>query len=323
MSPARGLTRGDPAAALSYPVHMVRRVPLPARRRLLSALAVGCALTAIATAAPARADEELTDARKAYDRGAKAYDDGDYVTAAREASFADQLVPNTTALELALKSVLRVELHVLAMQLADRVAARDDAPPSLRSLAAEARARSVDRVGKIRVDCKSWTPCTATLDGAPFPFLEHNWVTVGPHSVRLAAAGRTQSFDVVVTRGQEIAVEAREPSAKPALPAPAAPAARAPAAATSEAPPPARASDASGVSPAWFWAGVAVTAAVGAGAIASGVDTLNKHDDFAAKPSRDGSTDGQSAQTRTNVLLGATGAAAAVTLALGLFVVKF
>ena len=121
MSPARGLTRGDPRAALSYPVHMVRRVPLPARRRLLSALAVGCALTAIATAAPARADEELTDARKAYDRGAKAYDDGDYVTAAREASFADQLVPNTTALELALKSVLRVELHVLAMQLADRI----------------------------------------------------------------------------------------------------------------------------------------------------------------------------------------------------------
>jgi hypothetical protein len=302
---------------------MRRRVRYVAHRRLLGALGAACALAALVTTAPASADEELTDARKAYDRGAKAYDDGDYVTAAREASFADQLVPNTTALELALKSVVRVELYVLAMQLADRVEARADAPAPLRALAAEARARAVDRVGKIRVDCKKWVPCTATLDGAPFPFLEHNWVTVGPHNVRLAAAGRTQSFDVVVTRGQEIAVEAREPADKPSPVAAAVPGAAAPAAATSEPPPPARASEAPGVSPAWFWVGVAVTAAVGAGTIVSGVDTLGKHDDFVAKPSRDGSTDGQSAQTRTNVLIGATGAAAAVTLALGLFVVKF
>lgn len=286
----------------------------PGRRRLAALVAVTVSLVA----SSAFGEEDLGDARKAYDRGAKAYDAGDYATAAREAAYADQLVPNDVALELALKAALKIDDPVLAMVLADRAEARKDAGEATKTLAERARKGAAERVGELRVDCKGARTCTATVDGAPFPFLARSWATVGPHAVRVVADGRAETFEVVVARGREALVAVRD---RPASAAPLAPsvAPSAPASPSS----PDRAETAGGLSPAWFWAGVAVTAALGAATVASGVDTLNQHDDFVAQPSRDASTNGQSAQTRTNVLLGVTGGAAAVTLALGLFAVKF
>lgn len=270
-------------------------------------------------ASSALAEEELGDARKAYDRGAKAYDAGDYATAAREAAYADLLVPNDVALELALKAALKIDDPVLAMVLADRAEGRKDAGDAAKVLAEQARKGAAERVGELRVDCKGARTCTATVDGAPFPFLARSWATVGPHAVRVVADGRAETFEVVVARGREAVVAVRDRSS--ATPPPVAPSAPAPASPASSSPD--RADGSGGLSPVWFWAGVAVTAALGAGAIASGVDTQNQHDDFVARPSRDASASGQSAETRTNVLLGVTGGAAAVTLALGLFAVKF
>lgn len=97
-----------------------------------------------------------------------------------------------------------------------------------------------------------------------------------------------------------------------------------PAAAGAETAP--RSPEGSGLSPAWFVAGLALTAAAGGGAIASGLDTKGRHDDFvAARCPEPGPTgecarladEGSGAQARTNVLIGVTAALGAATAVLG------
>lgn len=66
-----------------------------------------------------------------------------------------------------------------------------------------------------------------------------------------------------------------------------------------------------------------MTAVFGGIAIASGVDTLNLHDEFVARPSVGLEENGRSAQVRTNVLIGVTGGLAAATAALGIFAVQW
>jgi hypothetical protein len=73
-----------------------------------------------------------------------------------------------------------------------------------------------------------------------------------------------------------------------------------------------------GISPVFFFVGVGVTAAIGGGVIASGVDTLALNDDYMSGD--DSARDpGQAAQLRTNILVGAMGGAAVATLFLGIF----
>ncbi len=76
-----------------------------------------------------------------------------------------------------------------------------------------------------------------------------------------------------------------------------------------------------GISPGWFFAGLGVTAALGGGAIASGVDTLAKHAAF--ERGEDVSSAGQAAQLRTNVLLFSCAGAGVATAAIGIFAVNW
>ena len=77
----------------------------------------------------------------------------------------------------------------------------------------------------------------------------------------------------------------------------------------------------------WFWLGVGATAAASGVTLWSGVDTSNKHQSFADdRCAQVGSSacttlaaDGSSAQTRTNVLLGVTGALGVATVVVLLF----
>jgi hypothetical protein len=66
-----------------------------------------------------------------------------------------------------------------------------------------------------------------------------------------------------------------------------------------------------------------VTAVASGVTIASGVDAIDKHDAFLAYPTERTESEGRAAETRTNVLLGVTGAAAVTTAVLGLFVVRW
>jgi hypothetical protein len=81
--------------------------------------------------------------------------------------------------------------------------------------------------------------------------------------------------------------------------------------------------------PPWvFWTGAAVTVALGGVSVWSGLNTQAKDDAYRAYAGMSGATydegrrgyeSAHDAQTRTNILLGATAGAAAITAAIGLF----
>src|SRR4051812_29325922 len=76
-----------------------------------------------ATAHAGETDEEL-EARRWYDRGAAAYDAGNWAVAATQFAHADELVPNLTVLRLALTASVRADDPVVGMSLVDRAKKR-------------------------------------------------------------------------------------------------------------------------------------------------------------------------------------------------------
>lgn len=247
----------------------------------------------------------MAEARAAYDRGAKAYDSGDYTTAAVEFARADQLAPNATVLELALKSALRGGDPLLGMSLVDRAEQRG-VQGGAAEQAAQARARFESRVGRLLVQCR--TECAATVDGAPTSIGAPRMMLVGPHDVEIVANGARERHKVEVLAGTLVRVEqtAHEPTRLPPAPPPL--------------PPPG--SDGR-VSPAVFWIGLGATALLGVAAGFSGADTRDRHEQFVQSPSEQGAQDGRAAQMRTNVLIGSCIATGALTGALGLFAVRW
>jgi hypothetical protein len=84
---------------------------------------------------------------------------------------------------------------------------------------------------------------------------------------------------------------------------------------------PPRQTSGGGVSPPWFFAVGALTLALGGVTAWSAIDTKNKHDAYVSSRDPDVRDSGQSAQLRTNILLGVTAASAIATGVLGIFFV--
>ena len=302
------------------------------RASLLAALLVAPAL--------ARADDPEA-AHQAYDRGKAAFDARRWAEAAGEFARADALAPNPVALESALKAAVLAEDPLLAMTLADRAESRSGAGEAVLGAAKKARARFADRTGKLLVRCAAARRCTVNVDADPFPVEQRRWVKAGDHAVEISAEGKTSRYTVKVEGAMTLewsepaaaSPEGPPPAASVAPPPSAAPPAPSaaplavlavlpPAAIAPPAPPPAEPAPQTGLSPAWFWAGLGLSAVAGGLSVASGLDTLAKHDDFMSGVT-DSSVAGRAAQTRTNVLLGVTGAFGLSTAALGLFAVRW
>ena len=78
-----------------------------------------------------------------------------------------------------------------------------------------------------------------------------------------------------------------------------------------------------GLDPVFFWIGAGLTAVLGGVTIGSGVDANQRYDDFAAARTVETRDAGQSAELRTNILLGSTIAVAAVTGVVGLWLTRW
>jgi hypothetical protein len=294
-SPVWTTPRGPDPGVVRSEVRM-RHAPLPAPCATALAVLLACAA--------ARADDAtLTEARAAYDRGARAYDAGDFAMAAAELARADQLAPNVTVLELAIKSALRSDDALLGIALAERAEARGTAGGA-RDSAPALRARFEPRLGRVVVRCRAI--CTATIDGTPAAVGAPRWVLPGAHRVEIAVGAGQEWRDVSVAAGGLFQVEQAPPAPVPLPPAP----------------PPADPSDGR-ISPAVFWIGLGATALLGVAAGFSAADTRDRHDQFVESPSEQAAQDGRGAQLRTNVLIGATIATGVLTGALGLFAVRW
>jgi hypothetical protein len=296
------------------------------RPLVVAALACACLAWLAGAAAPAKADGHAaatdtdTQAHQAYDRGTVAYRRKDYVTAAREYAAADALSPNPVALQAAIDATVQADDPVLGLSLLDRArgAPRTSA---LLSTMLVAEQRFAHRTGRIAVTCPA-QPCLATIDGAAIDPSQPTVVRVGAHTVMVESAGSTLTRTLTIPPDETIPFA---PSPAPPPPSTLAPT-PAPAPAPASAPPP---PEPSGLSPVWFFSGLGATAVAGGITLASGIDTASKSSAFANDRCRTPSApatcnqlaaDGQSAQTRTNVLFGVTAALGLATVAILPFV---
>jgi hypothetical protein len=123
----------------------------------------------------------------------------------------------------------------------------------------------------------------------------------GYHAVELNVDGTTERKKTVVAGFAVVEVTQSPPPARP----------------------PAAEAAPSGVSPGWFWLAGGITVAAGAGTVVSAIDASNKHSAFTANPTPATRDAGVSSEVRTNVLIVATVAAAAVTATVGIFAVRW
>lgn len=278
-------------------------------------------------AAPPEDLESVSSPRVAYDRATKAWKADEKEAAAHWFARADLLQPSERALGSALRAASSAKLAPLAMALAAR-ADRAPANAELAKLSKEARAAFSESTGRVDVDCAAATPCTPALDGLPLP--EAGYTTLGVHEVTWACADGKKSKQVNVeakSPAKVTATCASEPTLAeaPAPPPPLPPAAKAKQPAVDARPAGETTAERHGMSPTWFWVGVGATAVLGGLSVWSGLDTKSQHDEYVEGGRLDGTkrSSGESAQTRTNLLLAGTGVAGLVTLGIGVFAVDF
>lgn len=251
-------------------------------------------------------DERIAEASALYERGTALHAAGKHLEAARTFARADALVPAAAALEAALVAVLLTDDAVLGMELASRTA-REPFRERHIELADRARARFGNAVGRIVVHCDG---CRVTIDGAPVAHGVAVWVRVGPHRVVIDVAGHREARQVTVEPAAIMTLLPAEDRELEQAPPPAVPKPD-----VAPLPP----DSGSGISPVWFWIGLGVTGAAGAGTIISAADTAGLHADFVDAPSEALAADGEQAEVRTNALLGVTIGLAAVTGLLAAF----
>lgn len=268
-----------------------------------------------------RGAPEIDRARAAYDRGVRANAAGDHAGAARAFAEADALAPQPASLEAALESAMKADDALLGAELVDRADGRAPDKGLAKTLEA-ARKRFAGRTGKITVECKGEARCLASVDGAAADARKPIYVAAGPHAVLVQRGDERIERLVDVKADGMVSVVAGGTSASTST------------VANVEAPAGERPS-ARGISPVWFWVGAGATALLGGLTLGSGLDAVSKHDTFVDQGCAAGASgprpadcdergrSGESAQLRTNILLGATAVLAVTTVAIAVFAVRW
>jgi hypothetical protein len=268
----------------------------------------------VAWAAPT-ADQR---AARAFEQGQKAFKAGDYRKAGENFEQAYEVAPHPSPLWNAARAWHRAQELVRAAKLyakylriaPDGARDRNHALAALKELSAKLGQLSVTAtdVKDVHVDGKPLEdPSVYVLPGEHI--IEGRYGESTVRVTRVVAAGEALSVALVPPppppppppvverpRSEETKDERKasaDPSAVPAN---------------------------NGLSPAWFFVGLGATAVVGGIATWSGVDTLQRRDEFDGAPSQNALDDGRRSQTRTNILLGATAGVGVVTVVLAFIV---
>jgi hypothetical protein len=285
----------------------------------LSALALACLLGAFALGSTQAALAQEVSARdrqsasEAYDRGTAAYLARNYEEAARWFETAHRLAPAPAALVQALRASQRGGADVRAANLALRLQALYPDDRAAQRAASDAL-RNARRFVRVDVECEG---CAVAVGGA---VVEHRSFFVEPdaeHTIEAAFETGSRSETVRGAAGEQrtLRFEAPPPPVARVEPEPESVSAS-PLPTVSNTPP----SDGLAVIPLpATLVSVGVTAALGGVLIWSGVDTLDGVPAYTTNPTAAGLADGQSRETRTNWLVGATALAATVTAVLAVF----
>lgn len=278
----------------------------------------------------ATAQGDVQAAASAFSEGQRAQLRHDWARAAELFEIADRASPSPEALRSAIRSHQAAGHDARAATLALRAIERYPEDRSMRSWA-QRRVRGYSRsLGRLTVTCS--VPCTMTLDGGVVETSAisgtDQFVEPGSHAIDATWPDRPARHETTeVAAGQTATVSIEAPAVQESEPEPAPEPAvvsepepeplQTPAPAPRQPEPPEE--ERSGISPAVFWIGTALTVAAGGVLAWSGLDTLSKRDDYVAHPTREGYESGTDLELRTNLLIGGTALLGTLTLAIGIF----
>lgn len=248
-------------------------------------------------------------AANAYEQGQRAELARDHRRAAEMFELADSMVPSPEALRAALKNYEMAGATARAATLAWSLRQRYDDAES-QELSARVLDAAVPDLVSVRVTCT--TPCTVSAEGralAHVPATSHRvFLAAGRHDLEFVFGKDSSVLERVEGQaGDDVRLDIeRPPDPEPVSASP-------------EEPAEADTSSRARLSPAWFVIGATVTTGLGATLAWSGTDVLAINRRYVADPTQERLDDGQSAELRTNVLIGVTAAAAASTIVLAVF----
>lgn len=275
-------------------------------------LAVALAASLLVTAPASRglAQVELSPAERqaaaeaAYDRGTRAYRGGDYAQAAQWWETANELAPAAAAALQAVRAHQRAGNFLRAGTLVSFVTetyGEDQVPARFQTPLGRARAEGCE----VRIICEE---CEVEVDGEREIFRTLFVSANVEHTVVASFEEGDAEQRVSGAPGESIDVDLAPPEPEPApvvAPLPVV------------APPPVAEpvpEQSSGISPAFFWTGLGLTAAVGGVAIWSWMDTLDAASDYEMDPTQEKLDAGRDLELRTTILVVATGVLGAATL---------
>jgi hypothetical protein len=272
-------------------------------------------------------------AADAFDQGRESYKSGDMVVAAEAFEQADSRAGSPIALEYAIRARDKAGQLDRAATLSALAKKRYPGETELEKLADDVLRRARRESYELSIECSE--PCELVIDGklvhGKSDFERVVFLSSGSHLLRAGfSESRSGSKTVEATAGEQGQIQFDAPAETPATKEVEEAAPRdaeiesesAPRSAPVVADPP---RESSGWSPAVFWVGTGLTAALGAVTLWSGLDTVkNPGEDKVQEACRDERPDcqtlyedGRRRQTRTNVLLGVTGGVGLATILIG------
>jgi hypothetical protein len=302
-------------------------------RLRVSSFAVTLLVMSPVLAAPASeaTPAQVHAAADAFDRGRESYKSGDMVVAAESFEQADTQAGSAIALEYAIRSRDKAGQLDRAATLAALAKRLYPDETTLAKLADDVIGRARNETYELSIECSE--PCELVVDGK----LVHGksdvervvFLSSGQHSVRAGFSGARSAAKTVagsVGEQSQVFFEAppEEAGEDPERFAEDDPEPLEPRRQSSEAVAPV-AAESSGWSPAVFWVGTGITAALGAATLWSGLDTVkNPGEEAVQQACAEGHPDcdslyddGRRRQSRTNVLLGVTAGVGLVTILVG------
>lgn len=342
-----------------------RRQALALRIALAGIVSLGLASAPIAEASAQGASAagqpdpaKLKAASESFEAGAKAFKDGRFEEAAAHFESADEAVPSAKALRLAMRSRREAKQSSRAATLAALALERYPDDPETKTFASDVALELSGKLHRLDISCVS--PCVLSstgpdgrsrvVHGTPNTrwtlYVEPGYPTIAasfvvgdlqaPEQKVAAKAGGSSTLRFVPEGGAQGPTTGptkpstgpgREPTGNGSAPAdPAGSTAPGETASSDAATSVDLASGGSGLSPVFFFVGLAATAGLGGVTVWSGIDTQNNPGPDAVREACVGLgtdcpayQDGQAKELRTNVLIGATAGAAVLTTAVGLF----
>ena len=304
---------------------------LPSSLRLAGVL-LGSALAVTTAHAAAPAAPDTSAAAQAFANGQSAQLAGNNRLAAEQFELAHSIAPSVHALRSAARARFLAKSHARAATHAVRIL--DEYPDDADSVALANEILEQTRADLVEFEVQCDAPCTLSKDGKMLVAdgaEQHHFFT-SPGAFELVAsfdagAAAPESFTTAAGNSYSASFAEPEPEPEPEpIAAPIVPEEPA-TSASSTTPEPADASDANEdrprsarrAHPAWFYGGLAATAAVGGVTLWSGLDTRSAHQEFEDEPSKQAWSNGRNKQLRTNILIGATAGLGAVTALLAAF----